>query len=239
MTHTYEITGMTCTGCEAKVKSALLSVPDVTSVELSHETNSATISMEGHVPLAALQKAVHEAGSKYNLSAPNHSEVAEQTRSFLATYKPLILVFAFITGISLAGAWRDGAIHWMAWMQYFMAGFFLAFSFFKLLDLKGFADSYRTYDLLAKRVPVYGFVYPFIELGLGVAYLTGFDPFVTNITTIAVMGFSSIGPFRSVLNKRQIQCACLGTVFNLPMSTVTIIEDLLMVAMAAAMLILM
>jgi hypothetical protein len=50
------------------------------------------------------------------------------------------------------------------------------------------------------------------------------------------MGFSSIGVIQSVLNKKKIQCACLGAVFNLPMSTVTIIEDLLMVSMAVYMI---
>ncbi|RYZ78221.1 MAG: heavy-metal-associated domain-containing protein, partial [Proteobacteria bacterium] len=44
------------------------------------------------------------------------------------------------------------------------------------------------------------------------------------------------GVLQSVLNKRKIQCACLGAVFNLPMSTVTIIEDGLMIAMSAVML---
>ncbi|OYW82093.1 MAG: heavy metal transporter, partial [Sphingobacteriia bacterium 32-37-4] len=38
------------------------------------------------------------------------------------------------------------------------------------------------------------------------------------------------------LNKKKIQCACLGDVFNLPMSTVTIIEDALMIGMSAVML---
>lgn len=51
------------------------------------------------------------------------------------------------------------------------------------------------------------------------------------------MGFSSIGVIQSVLNKKTIQCACLGAVFNLPMSTVTIVEDLLMVVMAGIMLV--
>jgi hypothetical protein len=120
-------------------------------------------------------------------------------------------------------------------MNHFMAGFFLVFSFFKLLDIKGFASSYSMYDLLAMKVPAYGFAYPFIELGLGIAYLTGFNPQLTNIITIVVMGFSSIGVILSVMNKQKIQCACLGAVFNLPMSTVTIIEDLLMVGMAGFM----
>jgi hypothetical protein len=123
-------------------------------------------------------------------------------------------------------------------MRSFMAGFFLVFSFFKFLDIKGFANSYASYDLLAKRWMGWGYVYPFVELALGIAYLVDFDPFITNLATILVMGFSSIGVIQSVMNKRTIQCACLGTVFNLPMSTVTIIEDLLMVGMALWMLLL-
>lgn len=53
------------------------------------------------------------------------------------------------------------------------------------------------------------------------------------------MVVSIIGVLQSVLNKRKIQCACLGTVFNLPMSTVTIIEDGLMIAMSLTMLLIM
>ena len=124
----------------------------------------------------------------------------------------------------------------MLWMQYFMAGFFIVFSFFKFLNLTGFAESYAMYDILAKRVKVYGLVYPFIELILGVAYLTGFEPTITYIATICIMGFSSIGVIQSVLDKKKIRCACLGAVFNLPMSMVTIIENLIMVLMALIML---
>ena len=117
-------------------------------------------------------------------------------------------------------------------MSLFMAQFFLAFSFFKFLNLTAFAESYRMYDVVAQKIKAYGFVYPFIELALGLAYLTAFHPTFTNTATIVVMGVSSIGVIKSVLNKQKIQCACLGAVFNLPMSTVTIIEDLLMIGMA-------
>jgi hypothetical protein len=154
------------------------------------------------------------------------------SKSWLATYKPLLIIAAFITGVSFLTS--GGDLH--MGMNYFMAGFFLVFSFFKLLDLKGFASSYAMYDVLAAKVPAYGYVYPFIELALGVAYLTGFNPFVTNITTVIVMTFSSMGVFQSVLNRKKIKCACLGAVFNLPMSTVTIVEDVLMVGMAIAVL---
>lgn len=118
-----------------------------------------------------------------------------------------------------------------------MAGFFLVFSFFKLLNLKGFAESYAMYDVLAKRIPSWGYVYAFVELGLGLAYLVNFNPYFTNVVTLAIMSLSIIGVLQSVINKKKIQCACLGAVFNLPMSTVTIIEDALMIVMSGVMLI--
>jgi hypothetical protein len=92
------------------------------------------------------------------------------------------------------------------------------------------------YDLLAKKIPAYGFIYPFIELGLGTSYLLGYRPVLINAITLIVMSFSTIGVIWAVANKQKIRCACLGTGFNLPMTTVTIIEDLLMAAMAAWML---
>jgi hypothetical protein len=118
-----------------------------------------------------------------------------------------------------------------------MAGFFLVFSFFKLLDIQAFATAYARYDLLAMRWQSWGLIYPFLELALGVAYLTNFNPLLTYWLTIGIMGFSAIGVIQAVASKTQIQCACLGTVFKLPMSTVTIIEDVGMVVMAAAMLV--
>ncbi|MBP7388759.1 MAG: cation transporter [Chitinophagales bacterium] len=238
MTHTYQVTGMTCGSCEAKVKSALFTLPDVTSVEVSKDNNSATISMSKHISISDLQNAIGAEG-KYKITATQYSEVAEQAKSWLATYKPILLIFAYITSVTLLVQLTNHHFIFMQWMQHFMAGFFLTFSFFKMLDLKSFAESYIMYDVVAKRIPAWGYLYAFIELSLGIAYAVNFNPLVTNMVTVVVMSISIIGVLQSVLNKQKIQCACLGAVFNLPMSTVTIIEDALMIAMSAAMLLIM
>jgi copper chaperone CopZ len=180
--------------------------------------------------------------------------VSAQT-SWLSTYYPLLLILAFILGGSLliqvglhAAAMGEPmglGMHVMMGlhtvtagetMRYFMAGFFLVFAFFKLLDVRAFASAYAGYDLLAARWPTWGLVYPFVELALGMAYLANYNPVLTSWVTIIVMGFSAIGVVRAVMSKNKIQCACLGTVFQLPMSTVTVVEDVGMVLMAAAML---
>ncbi len=249
MTHQYQLTGLTCGGCAATVKKVLSQIVGIQSVEINEQHDEATITMSNHVATDTL-KAALASHPKYTISdkmavqsipsvLSTTNTFDEPEKSWFETYKPLLTVFAYIAGISLLASWQDATLNGMQFMRFFMAGFFLAFSFFKMLDIAGFADSYSGYDLLAKQWKGYGYVYPFIELALGVAYLIDFQPYVTNIVTIAVMGFSTIGVMQSVLNKQKIRCACLGTGFNLPMTTVTIIEDLLMVAMAAIMLFLM
>ncbi len=233
MKHTYKITGMTCSSCEVKVKSALLMIDNITSVEVSKNNNSATITMEKHVPISILQKVLDE---KYTITAEQHNETTEEVKSWLETYKPILLIFAYILGVTLLIQFKNNTFNLSEWMRHFMAGFFLVFSFFKMLNLKGFADSYQMYDVVAKKIPAWAYLYAFIELALGVSYLINFNPIITNTLTLIVMTVSIIGVLQSVLNKRKIQCACLGAVFNLPMSTVTIIEDAMMIAMSAFML---
>lgn len=244
MTHTYKVSGMTCTGCQAKVQSLLTKVKSVSNVEIDLAKGEATIQMDKHIATSALQDALKDY-PKYKLSeiavqhSPVFSEESEEAKTWLATYKPILLIFAFITGITLLNEWVTGDFLWMRWMSNFMAGFFLVFSFFKLLNLKGFAESYSMYDVIAKKWSGWGYVYAFVELALGIAFLTGFNPILTNSITFVVMSVSIIGVLQSVFNKRKIKCACLGDVFNLPMSTITIIEDALMIGMSGVMLLTM
>lgn len=235
MTHSYTVSGITCEGCVAKVKHKLLLNPDITAADVKLEGQKAVITMQRHLTLDELQDTIGR-GTKYvireDAADRSHSMTTTDNRTWFATYKPILLIFAFITTMSLIGSTHGGSVHSMMFMTNFMAGFFLVFSFFKLLNLQGFADSYAMYDIVAKRFHAWGYIYAFVELGLGLAYFTGFNPLATNITAFVVMSVSLIGVLQSVLNKRKIKCACLGDVFNLPMSTVTIIEDALMIAMS-------
>ena len=122
-------------------------------------------------------------------------------------------------------------------MTYFMGFFFLGFAFFKLLNISKFADAFSTYDIVAKRSRIYALAYPWIEVGLGLMFITGTWLLAANVITAAVMSVGLIGVISAVRKKQAIQCACLGTAFNLPMSVVTIIENSVMIAMAIAMLV--
>jgi len=154
----------------------------------------------------------------------------------VSTYTPILLIFLYITTITLLIQLKNEQFILMEAMQHFMAGFFLVFSFFKLLNLKGFAESYVMYDVVAKKIPIWAYLYAFVEVGLGISYLLNYNPLITNTCTFIVMSVSILGVLQSVFDNKKIQCACLGAVFNLPMSTVTIIEDALMIVMSGYMI---
>lgn len=118
----------------------------------------------------------------------------------------------------------------------FMGLFYIVFSFFKLLDLKGFPKSFKMYDPLAKNFPAYGFVYPFIEVGLGLLFLFRAQIPFALIVTLIILGITTIGVTKTLLNKKSIQCACLGTALKLPMTKATFIENSVMIVMAIIML---
>lgn len=242
MTHQYNISGMTCSNCIAKVKNELLKMEDITFADVQLTAPQATITMQKHIALPALQSAIKNAGH-YSITASNtvipDNINDETTKSWFQIYKPILLIFFYISVIAVIASVAADGFNSMQAMQIFMAGFFLVFSFFKLLDITSFADSYSTYDIIAKKVKAWGFIYPFIELLIGIAYAISFKPLLINTVTFFVMSISIIGVLQSVLNKRKIRCACLGAVFNLPMSTVTIIEDALMIAMSGIMLVTM
>jgi copper chaperone CopZ len=241
MTHIYTIDGMTCNNCRAQVRSLLSRVEGVKNIAIDLSKNEAIIEMDKHIPTSEFQTAL-QVYPKYKLTENGrhqHNTIAipgEESRSWLETYKPIVLVFGYILGVTLLIEVVSGAFVWTRWMDHFMAGFFLVFSFFKILNLGGFAESYSTYDIVAKKWPGWSYLYVFIELALGIAFLTGFNPQVTNGVTFVVMSVSLVGVLQTVMNKRKIKCACLGTVFNLPMSSVTIIEDALMILMSLIML---
>lgn len=238
MKHTYSITGMTCQSCAEKIEQALKTLPAITQIEVNLESKKATLSMSEHIELDILNEALKPL-KKYKLHLEHepmmHSDSALPEKS-LKTYWPLILVFLYILFGTTYLAWLRADYGWMKLMPDFMGLFFLSFGFFKLLDIKGFASSYLSYDLPTKIWPTWGYIYPFLEVGLGLFYLLRLWPIWTNLITLIVMGVSIIGVIQSVLQKRKIKCVCLGTGFNLPMSTVTIIEDELMIVMAGVML---
>jgi hypothetical protein len=163
-----------------------------------------------------------------------HPRVRETGRgSRILDYLPLAVIVAasIATGFAEFAATRGGNI--ASWMINGMGFFLITLSLLKFFDLPGFADGFQMYDLLARRTRVYAYIYPFIEFSLGLAYVAHFRLSAVFASTIALMVFGVIGVIRGLAKGLDIECACMGTMLHVPLSTVTLTEDLGMAAMAA------
>lgn len=238
MKHDYTVTGMTCAGCKYKVEHNLSAVPGVENVLVDWEKGTAEVTMQHHVSTEVLQSALPE---KYRISEKSVSHQMSMTDFEAQSQKsdwqqlfPLFLIFGYIGTASVLinrNPWNGEGF-----MLDFMGLFYIVFSFFKMLDLKGFPDSFRMYDPLAKKVPVYATVYPFIETALGLLFLMRIEIELALFATIIILGITTTGVLKVLLDKKSIQCACLGTALKLPMTKATFIENAVMIVMALLMI---
>lgn len=240
----YRIQGMTCNGCRSFVEKELSKLEQVDEVSVSLEKEEAVVTSLSKLNIAILRETLPR---KYAIAvkekqgsgtmAIGGKQASEPTVSKWRQLKPLFLILVYISVTSVLLHYK--AFSLKAIMTDFMGLFFIVFSFFKLLDLKGFTHSFVMYDPLAARIKAYAWVYPFIEVALGLMLLLRWKIQLALVTTIFILGITTIGVVRSLLKKEAIQCACLGTALKLPMTEATFIENALMIIMAFSMLILL
>ena len=151
----------------------------------------------------------------------------------------LVPLFDVLTGIALVSSFRQisGGPDPMLWMMDFMGIFFLIFGLFKLYDIKGFVRGFQTYDMIAKKIPAFAYSLPFIEIILGGLYLAGFMFLWQNLVALTLAGLGIYSAYAVIKKKKEVQCVCLGTAFNLPMTNVTLIENGIMFIMVLFMLV--
>lgn len=154
----------------------------------------------------------------------------------IRNFLPLIVLGAIIIIFTLAKQVLYG-FNLNNAMYDFMGSFFVIFSSFKIININGFAEAYSTYDIIAKHYRIYAYIYPFVEFILGISYIMRFQPILASWLTLLLMIVSSIGVAYELSQKKQIICACLGAVFKIPMTYVTLAEDIIMGIMAFIMLV--
>ena len=175
-------------------------------------------------------------------SAPSccSSQAPEPQKSSpgFGAYLPLYIIVLVTALGAAAGEFANEATlwSWHGWMHRFMGFFLLVFAMVKLFNLSAFASGFAKYDLLAARSRFYGLLYPFLELALGLAYLAHWQPCLTYLATIIILSFGTLGVLNTMRQGKQLNCACMGQILDVPVSTVTLTENLSMVAMALAML---
>ena len=127
---------------------------------------------------------------------------------------------------------------WQIWMEWFMGSFLVIFGSFKLIGYEDFVTAFSGYDPIAKRSRLYTHFYPFIELFLGFLFVSNLAPLFRNVVTLGIFSIGAYGILQTISRtSNEIQCACLGNIIKLPLSTVSLVESITMAVMAALMLV--
>ncbi|GAW40271.1 hypothetical protein SH203_00668 [Brevundimonas sp. SH203] len=155
------------------------------------------------------------------------------------SYTPVLAVFAVALLIAAAIAWtRFGTLASGSILPDFIATAMCLLAMLKLQDVEKFSTMFLNYDLLAQKWPGYGYVYPFAELGAGVLMLAGALIWLSAPVALFIGGVGAVSVFKAVyVDRRELKCACVGGASNVPLGFVSLTENLMMIAMAAAMLV--
>ena len=156
------------------------------------------------------------------------------------TYTPVLVVFAVAALLALAAVWAmSGDLFTIRTVEWFVAFSMAMLAMLKLRDLASFSNMFLNYDVLARRVVRYAYVYPYAELAAAVLMVAGgvFGLIAAPIALfIGTIGAWSV--FKAVyIDKRELKCACTGGGTNVPLGFVSFSENLAMMGMGIWMIV--
>jgi len=224
---------MTCEGCANSIKETLESNEFISSANISLQDENINIISDKNFTLIELNSLIDNLG-EYKIY---EEKLASKIIEYFSSKKTLLLALSLVLISSLSLQVEKDDFDLNEWMISYMGIFFLLFSFLKLIDVKGFSGSFKKYDLISKIIPSFAITYPFVELFLALAFLSGYLLFVSYIMTIIFMTSQFFGVFISLQKKEVIKCACMGSSISIDISTLTLIENLVMILMSSYMII--
>jgi copper chaperone CopZ len=252
--NTYEIKGMTCDGCVQTIKNKLELENEIIEANISLNESKLILISKKDYNAKDLDKITKNVGS-YSFHNKNETNSFKQNKLliYIKTYKPVLLaqffviLLAFISSIegnfiynALSLSINSSLISFEVFLKEFfrlyMGYFFIIFSFLKLQNINQFAISFSKYDPISQKYFKFGVIYPFLELFLGILFILNFFGLFINILTIIIFIPQTIGIIIKLRNNEKIACACIGTSVEIPLSNLTIIENLIMCIMAIYMI---
>ena len=248
--YNFFVSGMTCNSCVNEIKSAIKNAYPQATVDLSLNTKELIITTNLQIELSKLNNIVGGLGDykindkkspnidfiRFNLEKKDKT-LLNKIYNYFNDKKPLIIaLFVVIASSICLSINSDRHDSFNKFLSYYMGMFFIVFSFLKLLSVKGFASSFSKYDIISKKIYKYSLIYPFIELFLGLYYLSGNTTLFVSIFVILIMLSQTYGVTKIVFNKKNIRCACMGEAISLNISEVTLLENIIMIFISSYMI---
>lgn len=112
-----------------------------------------------------------------------------------------------------------------------MGSILILFGSLKLYDLNKFSKIFIKYNIISKNFSIYSYIYPFIEIILGIFLFLKYNLQIVYILILILMIINLISVLFTIYLGQNLRCGCLGSFFHLPLSYVTISENIIMLFM--------
>lgn len=154
------------------------------------------------------------------------------------SYRPVIAVFAMTALLAMAASHMAfGSPFTVAAGEWFIAFSMAVLAILKLQDVERFSTMFLNYDLLARRWPPYGVIYPFAEALAAILMAAHAAVWLSVPIALFIGTIGAVSVFKAVyVDRRKLKCACVGGSSNVPLGFVSLTENLMMVAMAIWMI---
>ena len=225
---------MTCDGCVQTIGNKLNLEPEISEVNIDLNSSEMSITADKEFSINELNKIIKNVGD-YKINEYKNKNIFVKILSLFNTYKPILVSLSMVIILSMITTNNDN-FSITNFCRYFMGYFFIIFSFLKLLNVKQFAISFSNYDPISNKFFTYGLIYPFLELILGVLFLSNFLMLYINFITIFIFVPQTLGIMNKLSKNEILECGCVGSTFNVPISKLTITENLVMIFMAIIMI---
>ena len=156
------------------------------------------------------------------------------------TYTPVLVVFYISALLAIAANWASsGDVLNLRSLEWFIAFSMGMLAMLKLRDLETFSNMFVGYDILARRVVRYSYIYPFAEALAAILMVAGsIFGLIAAPIALFIGTIGAISVIKAVyIDKRDIKCACVGGGVNVPLGFVSLSENLAMMGMGVWMII--
>jgi glutaredoxin len=149
------------------------------------------------------------------------------------SYQPVIAVFSVAALMALATHWAVfDTVFGVRALEWFAAISMCILAILKLRDLESFSTMFLNYDLLARRIVRYAYVYPFGEAFAGVLMIAGALPWLAAPVALFIGTVGAVSVAKAVyVDGRELECACVGGGSSVPLGFISLTENLMMIAM--------
>ena len=231
----YKVQGMTCDDCVQTIKTKLELENEITEVNISLSESKLTVISNKNYEPEDLNKIIKNIGNYYIENNKSNKYKQGNLIDYIKTYKPILLALFFVVLLAVISS-IERSFSYKEFFRLYMGYFFIIFSFLKLQNIKQFALSFSKYDPISQKFFKFGIIYPFLELLLGILFILNFLGLTINILTIIIFIPQTIGVIIKLKNNEKISCACVGTSTEIPISNLTILENIIMCLMAIYMI---